>query len=51
MKLGCLAQAMMVPPSGDKATANGGGMGDNVEGDVDMEVEVKNTKHSTLSTT
>lgn len=43
LKLGCLAQAMMVSPKGDVASsADVGGMDDELEGEVDMEVEVNN---------
>ena len=41
LKVGCLAQAMMVSPKGDVAASpDVGGMDDELEGEVDMEVEV-----------
>ena len=43
LKLGCLTQAMMVSPKGDVASSpDVGGMDDDLEGEVDMEVEVNN---------
>lgn len=51
LKLGCLAQAMMVAPKNDAPTdgtssAKGGAVDDNLE-DVDMEVEVR-LEHTTV---
>lgn len=42
LKLGCLAQAMMVAPKDTSATlGNGvGGMDGHVDGEIDMEIEV-----------
>lgn len=42
LKLGCLAQAMMITPKDSAATpGNGeGGMDGHVDGEIDMEIEV-----------
>lgn len=44
LKLGCLAQAMMVAPKNDASLLPDGaaGLDDEMEGEVDMEVEVNN---------
>ena len=45
LKLGCLAQAMMVAPKDAAGTRNDGvdGMDGKVDGEVDMEIEVSRT--------
>lgn len=43
LKLGCLAQAMMVPPKDTATTPGNGvvGMDGHVDGEIDMEIEVR----------
>lgn len=48
LKLGCLAQAMMVAPKDAASTRNEGvdGMDGKVDGEVDMEIEVSKCLHT-----